>query len=111
MDRGFSGLDGKIVHHLNGSGKNTGSDNPADGGAGFSSGVKCSEQCLYHFGAFHDTENHLGRNAKRALGADEYSGKIVTRSVEGAIPQMNQGTIRQYNFQSDHMRGSEAILQ
>ena len=82
VDGGFGGLDGEVVHHLDGGGEHAGGDDVADGGAGFVGGVEGGEQRLHAFGALHDAQGDFRGDAERAFGADEDAGEIVTGRVE-----------------------------
>src|ERR1051325_549571 len=90
MDGGFGGLDGEVVHHLDGSGQHAGGDDAADGGACLVGERKRSKECADAFRTLDDAENDFGGDAESAFGADENAGEIVAGRVERFSAKMNE---------------------
>src|SRR5712664_5013858 len=82
MDGGFGGLNGEIVHHLDGSGQHSNGDDAADGGTRFVGGRESGEEGANALRALDYPEDDFCGNAERAFGADEDSGEIVAGSIQ-----------------------------
>ena len=53
----------------------------------------------------------LGRDAERALGADEDAEQIVARRVERLAAELDQLAVGQHDLEAEHVVDGEAVLE
>ncbi len=111
MDRGFGGLDGEVVHHLDCGGQDSRGDDVAYCGSGSVGRIEGGEQGLNDFRTLYDAEHNFRGDAERSFRADKHTGKIVSRRVERVASELHERAVGQHDFESENMGGGKAVLE
>ncbi len=111
VHRGLGGLDRQIVHHFDRGGEHARGNDVTDRCAGFVGGGECREERVHALWTLHDAQDHFCGDSQRAFGADENSGEIVARRVQGFPAKMYKRSIGEHDLQPENMRRGESVFQ
>ena len=111
VDGGFGGLNGEIVHHLDGGREHACGDDAADGGASFIGAGKSGEKSVHTFGTLDDAENNFCGDAKSAFRTDEDAAEVVAGRVERFAAEMDERAVGENDLEAEDVRGGESIFE
>ncbi len=111
VDRGFGGLDGKVVHHLDCGGQDSRGNDVAYSGSGSVGRIEGGEQSLNDLRTLYDAEDNFRGHTERSFRANKYTREIVSWRVESVASELHERAVGQHYLESEDMGGGEAVLE
>ena len=111
MDGGFRRLNRERIHHLHGSRNDARADDRRHRLATGVDAVERGQQRLDALGLSEDPDDNFRGNPERAFRPDEQAEQIGTRGIDHRAADVGDLTVRQNDFDREHMVDGEAVLE
>ena len=107
----LGGADREVVHHLDRAGHDPLRHDSCDHLAGLDGGAEEGHERANSLGLRHHAQPDPGRDAERALRADEGAEQVITRVVELGAAERDLGPVGQHQLEAGYVVRGEAVLE
>ena len=111
MDKGFGGVDRRLVHHLHAARNDAGADDPRHAFAGGLDLGETDHQGAGGLRLLQDPHRDLGDDAEQAFGAGDDAHQVVAGVLRGLAADAQDLARHQHDLAAQHVVGGHAVFQ